>query len=141
MNIRYFNIAREISKLSPFKKIKLGCVVVYKKDILSVGYNSYKTNPLMKELDKERYDVEEDYNYHCHSLHAEVSALIKIRHLDIDFKKVIVYTYRESRTGALRMSRPCKSCAKLIRDLGIRKMCYSTDTGYAEEILSDNSKI
>lgn len=137
MNIRYFNIAREISRLSPFKRIKIAAVVVYKKDILSVGYNSYKTNPLMKELDKERYDVEETYHCHCHSLHAEVSALLKIRNMSIDFKKVVVYTYRESSDGKMRMSRPCKSCYRYIIDLGIRRICYSTEYGYVEEVLND----
>lgn len=134
MNMRYFNIAREISKLSPFKRIKIAAVVVYKKDILSVGYNSYKTNPLMKELDKERYDVEATYHCHCHSLHAEVSALLKIRNLDIDFKKVVVYTYRESNDGKMRMSRPCPSCTLYIKKLGIKHIYYTTNNGYCHEV-------
>lgn len=135
MNMRYFNIAREVSKLSPFKRTKLGCIIVYKKNILSVGYNNYKTNPLMKELDKERYNVEATYHCHCHSLHAEVSALLRIRHLDIDFKKVIVYTYREGVNGELRDSRPCASCMHRIMELGIRHICYTSTDGYCYEKL------
>ena len=31
------------------------------------------------------------------------------------------------------MSRPCQSCQKLIKDLGIRIVHYTTDNGYATE--------
>lgn len=130
--MRYINITKEISKLSPFRKYKIGCILVYKKQIIATGYNSYKTHPLQKVYDIERYS-EECIN--AHSLHAEMQALLQIRKLPLDKSKITCYTVRVNRRGEYRNSRPCKSCIKALMDFGIRRLIYSTDDGIAEETL------
>ena len=57
----------------------------------------------------------------------------KIKYLDVDFSDVTVYIYRELKDGTLAMSYPCRSCRKLLRDLGIRTVCYTTPAGFVEE--------
>ena len=125
----FFGAAKAVSKLSDFNRVHIGCVVVYGGHrIISSACNSTKTHPIQKQLNKERF--QEDTN---HTLHSEVAALIPLMREDIDFGKVHLYTYREWKSGDLAMSRPCPSCMKLIRDLGIKKIWYTTNDGYVCE--------
>ena len=39
-----FNKAKEISYLSDYKRVHIGCIAVYKNHILAVGYNTNKTS-------------------------------------------------------------------------------------------------
>ena len=41
-----FKRAKEISCLSDYNRIHIGCVAVYKNHVLAVGYNTNKTHPL-----------------------------------------------------------------------------------------------
>ena len=127
-DIVYFNKARDASKLSDYSKNQhIGCVVVYKHHIISVGFNSNKTHPIQKIYNKERFD--EDIT--PHSLHAEIMALIFLKdRKDIKWNDVDLYTYRENRYGELRMSKPCKSCMSMIKALGIRRIHYTTNDGF-----------
>lgn len=126
---KMFNLAKTLALSSSFYKYKIGCVVVLKKHIISVGVNSYKTHPIQKYYNKLRFP--EDTH---HTLHAEIHALVSIPD-DIDLSDATVYTYRESLEGNLRKSRPCPSCMGMIKDHNIHRICYTTDDGYCEEIL------
>lgn len=67
----FFEIAKNVSKLSDYKKTRLGAVVVDGKRILSTGYNSNKTNPTQARYNQYR---EIDVTFPA-KVHAEVSAL------------------------------------------------------------------
>ena len=125
----FFNAAKAVSQMSTFERVHIGCVVTEGNRIISSGYNSMRTHPVQKALDKERF--EEDTP---HRLHAESMALIPLMNKkDINFKKCDIYVYRECKNGQLANCRPCPSCEKLIRDLGIRRIYYTTTNGFAEE--------
>ena len=109
---------------------QIGCVVTYKGYILAVGHNKTKSHPLQKTYNAFRFS--EDTN---HSIHAEVDALVQVAKRPIDFSKVTVYTYRPCKSRKSGMARPCPSCMAYIKQLGIKKLCYSTDEGYACETL------
>ena len=68
---------------------------------------------------------------------AEMHALIPIRNLDIDWNKVSVYIYRikKSNKNGFGMARPCLSCMGLIKELGIKEINYTTEDGFANEII------
>lgn len=128
----FFKAAKAISELSDFPKAHIGCVIAEGNHrIISSGFNSTKSHPLQKQLNKERFDA--DYK---HTLHAEVAALLPLMKEDIDFSKVEIYNHRNYKDGRLALSRPCKSCMKLIRDLGIKKINYTTIDGYACEYVN-----
>jgi hypothetical protein len=57
----------------------------------------------------------------------------KIQKLDINFSEVEIYVYRQFKDGSLAMARPCSACIKAMKDLGIKKFCYTTPYGYCEE--------
>lgn len=118
--------------MSDFNKIHIGCVAVYKNQVLAVGYNTNKTHPLQKKFNKYRHmyygNVEP-----MPKLHAEMSCLVQIKDMNIDFSKVELYIYRENRNGKLAISRPCGACMRMIDSLGIKKIHYTTDNGFASE--------
>lgn len=134
MKAKYFKYARNMADMSEFNKFKVGCVVVYKNKIIGQGYNSDKTHPLQQLYNQLRF---EDDGVSPHKLHAEMHALIPIRNLNIDWNKVHIYIYRikKSNKNGFGMARPCLSCMGLIKELGIREINYTTEDGFASEIL------
>lgn len=125
----YFRAAQAVSTLSDFKRVNVGAVLIYKHRIASSSCNSQRTHPLQQKLNKERFEEEAPAK-----LHAEVSCLLPLLgNKDIKWRDCELYVYREYKKGGLAMSRPCQSCQKLIKDLGIRIVHYTTDNGYATE--------
>ena len=134
-DIRYFNVAKSIALTSEYKRIKIGCIVVLKKHIISVGCNSYKTHTKQRYYNQFRWDIKSLDT--PHSLHAEIQALININK-GIDLGDAVLYNYREHVDGTLANSRPCESCMRMIKDMNIKKIYYTTEDGYAMEYLTDN---
>lgn len=134
---RYLNMAKEASRQSDFTKHKLGAVAIYHGSLLATGCNSCKTSPIQKRYNKARdYKVEAGYkNTNC--VHAEVACLSKIRYLDIDFSKVKLYVYREHKNGVKTLARPCPACQKMIKDMGIREVWFTTENGFGYEWMED----
>lgn len=64
-----------------------------------------------------------------------MSVLAKIRNLDINFSEVEIYVYRALKSGKRAKARPCAACMCALKDLGLRKIFYTTDDGYCEEII------
>lgn len=133
-----FKIARECSLMSDYtsncSSARIGCVISYKGSILAKGYNSNKTHTTQAKYNVWRYK-DKSNNYLPQKIHAELAALVKIQYLDIDFSKVRIYIYRETRNGELAMARPCPACLARIKELGIKYISYTTDSGYASERL------
>lgn len=126
----YLDMAHHACYYSDNHKTRLGCVVVYKNKVISVGWNMNKTNPLQKELNTYRgFDSTSAYN----SLHAEVHALLKCKNLDIDWRRVNLFVYRIKKDGTRGMAKPCEACQALIRNMGIREVYYSTARGFGYE--------
>lgn len=130
---RYLQFAKNLAEMSDVDRQQLGCVVTYKKTIIGVGFNCQKTHPIQKEFNQFRYKTDRT----PHSLHAEMHALIPIRHLDIDWSKVKLYIYRLCRcdTNKGLYARPCPSCMAYIKRLGIKNIYYSSFDGPIHEVL------
>lgn len=125
----YFNVAKNVAELSDFKRVHIGCCVVYKHRIISSASNSAKTHPLQRKLNKYRFD-EDIY----HPLHAETRALLPlINKKDIDFSDVSLYLYREDKNGNIAPSHPCPSCEALIKKLGIKNIYFTNNGGFSHE--------
>ena len=125
----YFEAAKAMAQLSDFPRVTVGAVAVYKHHIISSGYNSKKTAPIQKKYNIYRFTEET-----THSLHAELKCLKPlIGRRDIDFKHVDLYVYRIGKNDTELLARPCPSCMKLITELGIRNIYYTTNSGYSHE--------
>ena len=126
---KYFQKAHQIATISDYKKTHVGCVAVYQGQVIGLGCNCNKTHPVQKKYNRYRKDLM------LPKLHAEISCLNQIKHLDINFSKVKLYIYRIRKDQPFGMARPCPSCMAAIRDLGIRNIYYTTNAGYAHEKL------
>lgn len=138
MNERFFKFAHEASKKADYKNRgtsnspAIGAVAVYKGSIVAEAWNTDKTSPLQA-----RYNV---YRYNNPSLppktHCETSLVQRLRWKfgdNLDWGKVDIYLYREYKDGSLANSRCCESCYRLLRDLGVKRIFYTTTRGFVEE--------
>lgn len=134
MKMRFFKEAKKESLLSDYNGQHLGAVAVYgDKVILAKAHNSNKTNTTQYFYNRYRIEQKSNIMSKPARSHAEVNLLRRIRFLDIDFSRVSVYIYRELKNGKLGMARCCPACMEALKSLGIKKICYTTDVGYAEE--------
>lgn len=133
INKKYFKKAYYAAKISDFPQVHVGCVAIYKGSVIGIGFNSNKTHPMQKYYN--RFREEEGNNHFAPKLHAEISCINSIRHLNIPFSKVQLYIYRICQDRPHGISRPCPSCMAAIKDLGVKDIYYTTDDGFAHERL------
>ena len=128
-----FRIASEVSKMSTYRKFHTGCIAVCNHRIVSSGFNSCKSDPLQKELNSIRFI--DDMKSGCeHLIHAEVSCIKPlIGSKDLEQGKVKVYVSRTGKNGKARLSRPCPSCMKLLKDSGVRWVYYTGNDEFFKE--------
>lgn len=131
---KYFAKAKQAATFSDYNRIHIGCVAVYQRNIIGIGYNCNKTHPIQKYYNK--YRIPSDNL--LPKLHAEINCINSIKHLDINFEKVKLYVYRMRNDIPYGISRPCPSCMAAIKDLGIRDIYYTTNDGYTHEYLEPN---
>jgi deoxycytidylate deaminase len=113
MNLRFFDLAKKISKLSNHTKFKLGCVIVKGSKIVSVGTNNIKTHPKAP--------------HPFFSLHCEVAAILAARQ---DLSGCEIYVYREIKNGTPALAKPCIYCLPFIKESGIKETHYSIKDGF-----------
>jgi deoxycytidylate deaminase len=134
-DLKYFKIAKDISRLSDFKQTKIGAILVYKKDILSVGFNSNKTSPIQKRFNQYReFDNPENA---IHKVHAEISCIDKIPYYayenEFDLGKATIYIYREHKnTHTYACSFPCPACMEAIKQAKIGRIVSTIENGITE---------
>ena len=128
---KYFLKARQVATISDYYKTHIGCVAVYQGQVIGLGCNTNKTHPVQKFYNRYR----EPSDTMLPKLHAEISCINQIKHLNINFSKVKLYIYRIRKDQPCGMARPCPSCMAAIRDLGIRDIYYTTNEGYSYERL------
>ena len=92
-----------------------------------MGINTKKTDPLQK-----RYTHHHEAVY----LHAELAAIKRAKGLldEDQLKSCVLYVCRLKATGPQNhtatwgLAKPCRACAAGIREFGIKKVVYTTDT-------------
>ena len=129
MNNSYFlKKARTVSKLSDYKHHHIGCVLVWKGQIVSVGFNTNRTHPLQAEYNRFRKLTGTNV---IHKAHAEILCLNKAMKLDISMSECTLYIYRELKSGIFATAHPCPACYQMIKDCGVKRIVY-TCSGYFE---------
>ncbi|MCA9496489.1 MAG: hypothetical protein KC589_06090 [Nanoarchaeota archaeon] len=103
--------------------------IVYKNEIISIGYSTSKTHPFQKRFGKTPNHI---------SLHAEVDAIHKAskRLSDKEFSKATIYVARlKHRINSyhevepmIGISKPCSGCTSAIITFGIRNVFYTIDS-------------
>lgn len=141
-DMKMFKLAHALAETSEFHNFHLGCVIVYKKKVISVGVNSNKTHPKQKKYNRKHRNFSKSNKPIKDSLHCEIDALTKISYpLDqnIDWKQVKIYIYRicPGKKSGHGLARPCPACTAALRNKGVRHIYYTTDNGYAYERFDD----
>ncbi len=98
-----------------------------KNKLLAIGQNNpEKTHTSALRL-SQKFKTNIEYPY----LHAETDLISRLwgkYYIDKNLKMVII---RLNRNGELRNSKPCKRCSKIIKALGINKISWSINNGFA----------
>ena len=119
MKLKFFDIARRLSKKSTYCH-RLGAVVVKKNRIIGMGFNKpFKTHPKSGNRFK--------------TVHAELDAILGIDAEEL--KGSTVYVYRETKDGLPANARCCKHCEEMLKLVGVKKICYTIDKTYKEEVI------
>lgn len=137
MNKRYFKFARAASQDATYQgshnfSPAIGAVAEYKGSIVATACNTNKTSPLQARYNVYRYKASNTLS----KAHAETVLVQRLRWKfgdSIDWSKVHIYLYREYKDGGLAPSRCCPSCMAMLKELGIKKIFYTTEDGYVEE--------
>jgi len=112
---KYFDLAKKLSKKSNHHTHKLGCVVFKGNSVVAMGFNKIKTHPKSPHA----------YNM----LHAEIDALIGADPADLKDAEAIIYRENKS-SGNVGLAKPCKVCAKILEDVEVKRVYYTTSEGY-----------
>ena len=109
--LRFFDLARIMSRKSSHPSHPLGSVLVQKNRIINVGFNKLKTHTR----------ATNKFN----TIHAEFSVIF-----GLDYKVTkgsILYVWRSKYDESPGISRPCNYCQELIKAAGIKGVFYSVD--------------
>ncbi|MDX1445174.1 dCMP deaminase family protein [Lishizhenia sp.] len=106
----YLRMANTWAKLSHCKRKQVGAIIVKDQMIISDGYNGTPAG-------FDNCCEDEDHNTHWYVLHAEANAILKVAKSTNNAKNSTLY---------LTLS-PCKECAKLILQAGIKRLVFIND--------------
>ena len=106
-DVAYLRIAQEWGKLSYCKRRQVGAIIVKNNMIISDGFNGAPSG-----FDNNCEDSEGNTNWYV--LHAEANAILKVAKSTNSCEDATLY---------LTLS-PCKECAKLIHQSGIKRLVY-----------------
>ena len=91
-------------------------LVIYKRKIVAVGQNIFKTHPDTIRL-----------GYRPADMHSELDAFRKVPK-SLRTEKLILLNFRFNRFGNFRNSKPCPVCSKWCSEI-FHKIYYTTDDG------------
>lgn len=87
--LRFLTLAEEMAHMSDFNKMKLGATIILKGKVISKAFNTYKGHPIQKFYNQNRNDHFKESTQHA--LHAELSALNKVKNLDfVELKFIFI---------------------------------------------------
>lgn len=119
MNMKFFDLAKKVSKLSNHRNFKIGSVIVRGGKVISVGTNKIKTHPKSTHPFK--------------SLHAEMAAILLAKQ---DLRNCELYVFRQKKDGQNAIAKPCQYCMELITESSIKEVHYTVDNGTETEYLN-----
>jgi deoxycytidylate deaminase len=115
MKLKYFELARKLSKLSEHHH-QIGAVIVRKNRVLGVGFNKPRKTHTKS-------------NNAYRTVHAELAAILAAQE---DLTGTVVYVYREFKDGSPNLAKPCKYCQLLIKQAGIKRVFYTANRTFEE---------
>lgn len=119
MNDRFMKIALEESKNANCAKGKVGAVIVLNEEILGKGNNSVPKGCIPCTIDtclRKKYNLKSGERQEiCRVVHAEQNAILNSLKNGYNLNNSTIYVTKS----------PCMICAKLIINVGIKKVIYA----------------
>ena len=133
---RFMDMAKLVSTWSSCyqENRQVGCVIVKDKRIITTGYNGapsgVRSCKEKGECLRRKLNIPSGTHHEiCYAVHAEQNAIVQAGRLNVNIKDATMYVTHQ----------PCRICAKLIRNAGIKKVVYNE--GYPDtfslEMLSE----
>lgn len=133
-DLEKLSVARAIANGSHFlnqrgRHVKVGAAIYKKNVCIAVGKNENKTHPLQNYYNRNMPFYRTPY------LHAEIATLLAARRENgkEELKGCTIYVARKLNCGGWGTARPCPACWQALKDVGIKKVVYTTSQGYAVE--------
>jgi deoxycytidylate deaminase len=121
---KYISLAKAMMPIDLPARCYHVSFATYKGKIISIGFNSAKTNPINLK-NRKKNSCGKDYSEQKMTC-SELSCLKKVKNkTNIPFNKITLINVRIDRNGDVRCSKPCESCEKLIDFLGIKRILYT----------------
>jgi deoxycytidylate deaminase len=125
----FYTLGALAEDVAPIKSSRMTAAIVRGKEIISFGANQMRTHPFQAKFGK---------NPESLFWHAETNAIFNaLRVVDVDsLKKADLYVCRVKYSSTKREqfilgnAKPCMGCAKCIADFGVKRVFYTTETGY-----------
>jgi deoxycytidylate deaminase len=118
------HVLHSLSHLAYLNKIcagaKISAAIVYKSEIIVLGFNKYKSHPIMLKFASNKSRI---------FLHAEADAIRKATKFlsEDELRKSCLYVCRVLKNGAWGISKPCDGCMNMIRSFEINRIIYSSN--------------
>jgi len=123
-------IAEDIPE--PVRNYRLASAIIYKKQIVGLGVNRYKTDPFQSKYMRNPYSI---------FVHAEIAAiknaLKRIKVLDFRRSSLVVVRVKrnEGNTQFIpALSKPCVGCMSCIYEFGIREVFFINSDGFSDKL-------
>lgn len=117
----FMRICDDVATRATCRRRKIGAVIIKDKQILSTGYNGApKKMPdcLEEGCLRDRLKIESGTRHEiCRAVHAEQNAIIQCAYHGVSSKDSILYVNTP----------PCRICAKMIINAGIKEVRYKGD--------------
>ena len=121
---RYFRIARDMCLLSN-NRVRFGAVLVINSGVILTAFNSdKKTHPMLRR----------HYPDFAKTAHAELRCLALYNQY-VRGKLPsgsCLYVYREDKLGRQRNAMPCYGCWAVLKQSGLKRVRFSTETSFEE---------
>jgi tRNA(Arg) A34 adenosine deaminase TadA len=130
-------LATEAKDQEGASRCRVAALLVHKNIPVAIGRNSMKSHPIMTRFGRTEHHL---------FLHAEIEAIIKASKelTSSELSKCTLYVCRVLADGNCAMARPCPGCQRAIKEYGIGKVIWTTETGYTtseHEMLNDTNEM
>ena len=97
-------------------------------------YTSYPNPAVGCVIVRDGKVIGQGYHHKAGQPHAEIMALQHAtRSFKGDLSKCSIFVYSEKKDGTTRLTRPCMGCSKMLKDLGVKNIYYTTNNGWQYE--------
>lgn len=130
----YLNIAAEVSKRSTCIRRHFGAVIVRNDQIISTGYAGAPRGSInctsLQDCPRQKAGIPPGERYElCRSVHAEMNAIIHASRQEM-LGSTLYLACIDPKTGErLGGTRPCKLCARMIINAGIKRVVAEDASG------------